>query len=137
VGQTIVDGKAVPKAGDPSKGMAVMAAGIGAVSVLALIGAYLAYIHKRYPIVLAACLLGTISWGWFAGSMLAIIALVLLLPLRREFRDTGPECEAPWHEPPPPGLDEDGVKEEGAAEVSQPKAETGPLSDHGGMPPVS
>jgi hypothetical protein len=121
-GELDVEGGALPKAGDPESGRGVMAYGLIAVSIVVLLGAVLAFLHHKYSIVVAASLLGIITWGWFVGSAMSVLALLLLLPLRREFRDHVETCEAPWREPPPPSLpSEDTFEDDAQGAVTTPE----------------
>jgi len=124
---------------DPGAGTWLMASAIAVASLLALLGAWMSYLQRSYRLVVLGSLCGIMTWGWFAGSVLAVLALILVLPLRREFGGKVMGGEVPWHTPPPPDMeaseeDEDAVGET-AFDVSPsgqgPPGRQGP----GGMPP--
>jgi hypothetical protein len=104
-GTVSVPGVARPDPGDAGERTWVMALGMAVASVFALVGAAGAYLHRWYPLVIVGCLLGILSWGWFVGSVIAVVALVIVLPLRGQFGPKAMGSELPWHEPPPPDLD--------------------------------
>ena len=104
-GEIKVEGTAVPGPGDSGKGTGLLVGAVIIASGLALVAAYFAYSHTRYPIVLAGALLGLLTWGWYVGSVAALLALILVLPLRREFRDNPKGCAAPWREETPPPIE--------------------------------
>lgn len=107
-GEIEVEGTVVPGPGDPGKGTVLLVGAIIIASGLALVAAYFAYSHIRYPIVLTSAVLGLLTWGWYVGSVAALIALILVLPLRREFRDNPQGCATPWREEPPPPIEDPG-----------------------------
>ncbi len=134
-GKVEVPGRAVPEPGDAGILTWVMAAGIAVASAFALLGAYAAYARRWFPLVIIGCLFGILTWGWFVGSIISVVALVISLPLKSQFGQKAIERELPWHEPPPPDLDvsDDGGpgRKEDAIEVASTPAGRGP----GGMPP--
>lgn len=137
-GQVDVEGEAVPEAGDPGAGRPLMIAGIIVASAFAFVGAYAAHLQRWYPLVMIGCFLGVLTWGWFIGSALAVVALVIALPLRREFGKRSKECEVPWHEPPPPSMEAppDGVKaDDDVIDVAPVLAGRVERGGQGGMPP--
>lgn len=134
-GTVEVPGQAVPEPGDAGTLTWVMAAGIAIASVFALLGAYAAYAHRWFPLVIIGCLFGILTWGWFVGSIISVVALVIAVPLKAQFGLKAIERELPWHEPPPPDLDDPDVEVPGKGddpiELASPPAGDGP----GGMPP--
>ena len=137
-GTVQVPGVARPEPGDAGERTWFMALGIAIASVFALVGAVGAYLHKWYPLVIVGCLFGVLTWGWFVGSVIAIVALVIVLPLKSQFGPKAIECELPWHEPPPPDMD---IPEDDGADAVQEQAidvsSTTPQGQRGtgGMPP--
>jgi len=95
-------GGAVPAAGDPTAGASLAIAAMAAASVAALLGAYECYARRYYSVALAGTLLALLSWGWWAGTLLAMVALLLVLPTRAEFRGKREEAPFPWDEDGPP-----------------------------------
>ncbi len=140
-GTVELPGIAIPEATDPGAQTWMMVLGIVVASVFALLGATMAYLHKMYILVVIGCLFGILTWGWFIGSALSVLSLIIVLPLRSQFGPKAIECELPWHEPPPPDMD---VPDEGEAASGGEKAievthiRTGPSEREGvgGMPPV-
>ena len=135
-GTVEVPGIAFPEAGDPGKSTWLVALGFTVASVIVLLGALGAYLHKWYPLVIIGCLIGILTWGWFIGSAIAILALLITIPLRDQFGPKAIECELPWHDEPPPELDvTDDVDGEKAIDVATvPKSPSG-QGGSGGMPP--
>ena len=95
-------GGAVPAAGDASAGASLALAAMAVASAAALLGAYECYARRYYSVALAGALLGLLSWGWWAGTLLAMVALLLVLPTRTEFRGKRNEAPFPWDEDRPP-----------------------------------
>jgi hypothetical protein len=137
-GQVEVPDTATPSPGDPGAQAWLMILGIAVASVFALVGAGAAYLHKWYPLVVIGCLLGILTWGWFIGSLVALVSLIIVLPLRSQFGPRDPECEPPWHEEPPPDLDvpSEETGDEGAREaIEVASVVNGGDEGDGGMPP--
>jgi hypothetical protein len=131
---------ATPDPGDPGSRAWLMILGLGLASIFALVGAWAAYIHKRYYLVIIGSLLGILTWGWFIGSILALVSLIIALPLRNQFGQKDIECEPPWHEEPPPDLEIpddaiEGQEAEGPIEVASLPRDPEGADDDGGMPP--
>ncbi len=131
---------AVPKPGDPGAQTWLMALGMVIASAFVLLGAIAAYLRRWYPLVIIGCLLGILTWSWYVGSVISIVSLIIVVPLRGQFGQKAIECEIPWHEPPPPDLDvpDDGdgsSNTDGAIDVAT--IGTGPSGREGvgGMPP--
>lgn len=55
-------------------------------SIIALIGGYFALKRKNFPIAIIGAILGIFSIGFFLGSILAVIALFLLILARHDFK---------------------------------------------------
>ncbi len=139
-GTVELPGVAVPEAGDPGDQTWLMVAGIVVASAFALLGAVAAYLHRWYPLVIIGCLLGLLTWGWFVGSAISLVALVVALPLRDQFGPKAIECELPWHEEPPPDLDlpdegEEGTGTEEVIEVASVRTGSQGPGGAGGIPP--
>jgi hypothetical protein len=139
-GEVEIPDVATPKAGDPGSQKWVMALGIALASVFALIGAGAAYAHRWYPLVVIGCLLGILTWGWFIGSVLALVCLIVVAPLRSQFGPKDLECDLPWHEQPPPDLEipeEDDMEapSDEAIDVTCIEERSEERRDAGGMPP--
>lgn len=139
-GTVEVSGAAVPEPGDAGARTWLMAVGIAVASVFALLGAYSAYVHRWYPLVLVGCLFGLLTWGWFVGSALSVLSLIVVLPLRGHFGPKDIECELPWHEPPPPDLevpDDEGTGEDAETPLEVASVDTPPPggTGPGGIPP--
>lgn len=124
---------------DPGAITWVMATSIALASIVALLGAYMSYLQRSYRLVIVGCLFGMMTWGWFAGSALSIVSLVLVLPLRHEFGRKDFRGEVPWHTPPPPDMDD---PEEAGGEVEERAFDVNPSGGGardrrgpGGMPP--
>jgi hypothetical protein len=139
-GTVEVPGIAVPEPGDAGDRTWLMAMGMGIASVFALLGAYAAHIRRWYPLVIVGGIFGILSWGWFVGSAISMVALVIAVPLQTQFGPKAIRDDRPWHEPPPPDLEvPDDEGSEGEAETpidvgispTSPPGPTGP----GGMPP--
>ncbi|UCC92589.1 MAG: carboxypeptidase regulatory-like domain-containing protein [Thermoplasmata archaeon] len=129
-----------PKPGDPGGQTWLMALAIAVASVFALVGAYASYSHKWYPLVIIGCLLGVLTWGWFIGSLISLLSLIIVLPLKGQFGPKAIECELPWHEEPPPDLEmpeEDGGEATEAEALDVTSLPDGPQGGDGagGMPP--
>jgi hypothetical protein len=137
-----VEGNAIAKPADTGAGAWLMTIGVVMGSVFALVGAYASYSHKWYHLVIIGCLLGILTWGWFVGSAMALVGLVIVLPLKREFGRKDLVCDVPWHEEPPHTID-DSIEDEEEEEVAEGKAiEVSPSEEGedeggevGGMPP--
>lgn len=140
-GTVELPGVAIPEATDPGAQTWMMVVGICVASAFALLGAAMAYFHKMYILVVVGCLFGILTWGWFIGSALSVLGLIIVLPLRSQFGPQAIECELPWHEPPPPDMD---VPDEGEAaprgeiaiEVTHIRPGPSERKGAGGMPPV-
>jgi hypothetical protein len=104
-GTVEVPGVAVAGPGDAGDRTWMMAAGIAVASVFALLGGIAAYLQRWYPLVIVGCIFGLLSWGWYIGSAVSIVALLVALPLRGHFGPKAIGDDRPWHEPPPPDLD--------------------------------
>ena len=135
-GTVEIPGVAVPEAGDAGERTWLMAVTIALSSGFALLGALGAYLRRWYHLVVVGCLFGTITWGWFIGTGIAIIALLVTVPLRDQFGPKAIECEVPWHDEPPPDLD---IPDEGdgdkAIDVVTIPTEGSGNEGVGGMPP--
>ncbi len=138
-GTVELEGSVIREPADPGALTWVMASAIALGSVLALLGAYMSYLQRNYRLVLVGCLFGVLTWGWFAGSALAVVSLVLVLPLRREFGRKDIRGEVPWHTRPPPDLESPDEGETGSGEtaldVSASGRAPGDRKGPGGMPP--
>jgi len=139
-GTVELPGIAIPDAGDPGERTWLMAVGIAVASAFALVGALGAYLHRWYPLVIIGCLCGILTWGWFIGSAIALMALLITIPLRNQFGPKAIECELPWHDEPPPELDvpddDNGAKDgEEPIEVSTIPTDRPGQGGAGGMPP--
>jgi len=95
-------GGAVPAAGDASAGAPLALAAMAVASFAALLAAYECFARRYYSVALAGALLGLLAWGWWAGTLLALVALLLVLPTRSEFRGKRKEAPFPWDEDEPP-----------------------------------
>jgi hypothetical protein len=128
------EGDPLAQPADALPGRLLLVIGIATCSVVALLGAMASYLHRWYPLVVMGCILGILSWGWFVGSALSVVSLLIVLPLRVEFGRNANVSEVPWNEPPPPPIEssEDEVME--VAPVSGPDVRAG---GPGGMPPGS
>lgn len=139
-GTVELPGVAVPEAGDPGTLTWLMALGMVVASAFALLGSVSAYLQRWYPLVIIGCLLGIFTWGWFIGSAISVLALLIALPLRDQFGPKAIDSHLPWHEEPPPDLEipkdtDDGSDGDGAVDVSTvPGGGRGP-GGSGGMPP--
>lgn len=131
-GEKVIEEEALSSAGDPGAGKVLMVAGLAVASALVLLGAVASFRQRGFVLALLGALAGILSWGWFAGSAISIVALVLLIPMRREFGARDKEGELPWHEPTPHDLDD--VEEfEEVLEVSTMSRRGG--GENGGMRP--
>jgi hypothetical protein len=54
-------------------------------SIVALIGGYFSLRRKNYVLVLVSSIVAIFSFGFFIGSMLAIIALIIVIISSKEF----------------------------------------------------
>jgi hypothetical protein len=116
-------GGAVPAAGDASAGASLALVAMAVASAAALVGAYECYARRYYSVALVGALLALLSWGWWAGTLLAMVALLLVLPMRTEFRGKRKEAPFPWDEDEPPRVSSaEGVPES----RREPGAPTGP-----------
>lgn len=139
-GTVELPGTAVPDASDPGAKTWLMVVGFIVASTFALLGAIMAHLHRTYVLVVIGCILGILTWGWFIGSALAVLSLIIVLPLRNQFGPKAIECEQPWHEPPPPDLDvpdDDDGASGGERAIDVTHVRTGPSEREGagGMPP--
>jgi hypothetical protein len=117
-------GRAVAAAGDASAGASLALVAMAVASVAALVGAYECYARRYYSVALVGTLLGLLSWGWWAGTLLGVVALLLVLPMRTEFRGKRKEAPFPWDEDGPPRVSSaEGVPPDARRE---PGAPTGP-----------
>jgi hypothetical protein len=137
-GTVQVPGVAVPRPVDAGERTWFMALGMAIASVFALAGAAGAYLQRWYPLVIVGCLFGILTWGWFVGSVISIVALLIVVPLKDQFGPKAIGCDLPWHEPPPPDLEApedegEGGRRDQAIDVSS-TAPPGPRGP-GGMPP--
>ena len=101
-----VPSRPAPAAGDTTRGayVVVLAMVVGAVAAVA--GALGAWARSYYTLALAGAVLGLFTWGWWLGTALAVVAVVLVAPLRREFRGAARERTHLWDigpAPPPKG----------------------------------
>ncbi len=131
-GTVEVEGDPIAQPADALPGRIILVIGILSCSVFAFMGAIASHLHRWYPLVITGSLLGILTWGWFIGSIVSIISLLIVLPLRGEFGRNANVCEVPWSEPPPPSIE---TPEDEVIDVS-PVAGPDVLSDGpGGMPP--
>ncbi len=139
-GTVEVPGVAQPEPGDAGDRTWLMATGVAVASIFALLGAAAAYLQRWYPLVIVGCLFGVLSWSWYVGSAISIVALLVALTLREQFGPKAMKDERPWHEPPPPDLDiprdaEPDRDAEAPLDVTSVQASPPGHSGPGGMPP--
>ena len=96
-----VPSRPAPEAGDTTRGayVVVLAMVVGAVAALA--GAVGAWGHGYYTLALVGALLGIFTWGWWLGTALAVVAVLLVAPLRREFHGPARKHTLLWDVAPP------------------------------------
>lgn len=123
-GETVIKEDVGSGAGDPGAGKLFLVTGLAVASALALAGAVAAFLQRWFFLVLIGALGGIMTWGWFASSAISVLALIMAMPMRREFGERDKGGDLPWHEPSPHDLDEDEGEEE-AMDVS-------PLARSGG-----
>jgi len=131
-GTVEVEGDPIAEPADTLAGGILLVIGILICSAFALVGAYAAYLHRWYVLVIIGSILGILTWGWFIGSALAVVSLITVLPLKKEFGKRSNECDVPWKEPPPPSIppSEDDVIDVESIKVADVKP-----GGSGGMPP--
>ena len=84
--KTKVDMKKLEKIEEDKIGSVYLCASLGIIfSIFALLGGLLAIQGKQFKIVTSCAVLGTLSLGFYIGSILSIIALFLILRSRDEF----------------------------------------------------
>jgi hypothetical protein len=95
-GEVVDADEAVSEAGDPDTGSIQLLVVITVASILALLGAWAAYSHSGYMVAMVGALFGLLTIGWFAGTVCALVALLLVIPLRKEFRGKPQVPQVPW-----------------------------------------
>ncbi len=95
-GEVVDTDEAVPEAGDPEAGTVLLLVVITFASILAILGAWAAYSHSGYLLAMAGALFGLLTIGWFVGTACALVALLLVVPLREEFRGRPQVPQVPW-----------------------------------------
>ncbi len=131
-GQVEVEDDPIAKPADAKIGGRILVIGTIICSAFALIGAYAAYLRRWYPLVLIGSVLGILTWGWLLGSVLSLVSLLTVLPLRREFGKRSNEKDVPWREPPPPSIP---LPEDDVVDVDPLKVAGDQPGGSGGMPP--
>jgi len=131
-GQVEVGDDPVAEPADAKTGGRLLVIGIIICSAFSLVGAYAAYLRRWYSLVLIGSVLGILTWGWLLGSVLSLVSLITIMPLRREFGKRSNVSEVPWNEPPPPSIP---LPEDDVVDVDPLKVAGEQPGDSGGMPP--
>jgi hypothetical protein len=127
-----VEGDPVARPADALSGRILLVVGVAVCSAFALVGAVASHLRRWYPLVIVGCLLGTFTWGWFVGSIISVVCLLVALPLRAEFGRKANPFKSPWSGPPPPSIEPPEEEAIDAIPVTGPDVRAdGP----GGMPP--